>query len=120
MVLPLPPLIQTPLMAKHPPDKLIPLANVEEAPVLVMFSTLADNPPAKVEVPWPAATVIAPPKVEVAVEVATKLPTNNKPFAVVDAKTDEEVLVIVPIIELPEIKLDDWINPAAEIAVDEA
>ena len=39
------------------------------------LKVLADRPPAKVDVPCPAATVMAPPNVEVAVEVAMRLPT---------------------------------------------
>ena len=43
---------------------------------LVMLRVLADRPEAKVDVPCPAETVMAPPKVEVAVEVEIRLPTS--------------------------------------------
>ena len=44
---------------------------------LVMLRVLADRPEAKVDVPCPAETVMAPPKVEVAVEVAMTFPVRN-------------------------------------------
>ena len=68
---------QMPPIAKQPLVKDKPFAKVEDAVVEVMLSKLAERPPANVDVPWPAATVIAPPKVEVAVVVAFKFPTVN-------------------------------------------
>ncbi len=41
---------QVPLIEKHPPVKLIPLAKVEEAVVEVTFSRFVEIPPAKVDV----------------------------------------------------------------------
>ena len=46
---------------------------------LVTFKVLADNPPPNVEVPCPAPTVMAPAKVEVAVEVEMRLPRMTWP-----------------------------------------
>ena len=61
---------QVPRIAKQPAERLKPFAAVFVAlPVSASWS--AERPPAKVEVPCPAPTVIAPAKVEVAVvEVA--------------------------------------------------
>ena len=42
----------------------------------VTFNVFEDNPPPKVLVPDPLATVIAPPKVDVAVEVEIIFPTT--------------------------------------------
>lgn len=61
-----------------------------------MFSELADRPEAKVEVPCPEDTVIAPPKVEVAVEVAITLPAMVCPYRVEDARVVEVVAMIDP------------------------
>ena len=70
--------IQVPLTEKHPLVRSIPLAKVEEAELDVMLRVRAERPAAKVEVPCPADTVSAAPKVEVAlpeiVVVAVPLP----------------------------------------------
>ena len=51
VTVPLPPApIQAPLMAKHPPVKVKPLAKVEVAEIEVIFRALACTPPAKVDV----------------------------------------------------------------------
>ena len=68
-----------PEIEKQPLIRFRPLLNVEEAVVEVMFSVLADNPEANVEVPCPLDTVIAPAKVEVAVLVAIMLPSSACP-----------------------------------------
>ena len=60
--------MQVPNIEKQPPVRLIPFAAVLVA-LPVSASWRAESPPAKVLVPCPAATVIAPAKVEVAVEV---------------------------------------------------
>ena len=54
---------------RQPVARLMPFANVDEP--VVMLSAVAESPPAKVDVPWPAPTVMAAANVEVAVvEVA--------------------------------------------------
>ena len=58
---------QVPLTATQPFVTLRPFAKVEVAVVERMLRTFAERPPAKVEVPCPAPTVIAAAKVEVAV-----------------------------------------------------
>ena len=63
------------MIAKQPLVSDRPLLKVDDAVDDVMFSVLAERPLAKVDVPCPAATVIAPPKVEVAVEVEMREPT---------------------------------------------
>ena len=62
---------QTPAIAKQPPERLKPFAAVLVAPP-VSANWSAETPLAKVLVPCPAPTVIAPPKVEVAVVVPMK------------------------------------------------
>ena len=64
---------QTPLIAKHPPVILIPLAKVDVAEVLVTFSAVVCTPPVKVEVagePKVAAPVVPLKASAAVVEVA--------------------------------------------------
>lgn len=68
---------QVPLTAKQPLTILTPLPKVDDAVVDVRLRIEDDTPDANVDVPCPAATVIAPPKVEVAVEVEMMLPVRN-------------------------------------------
>ena len=74
-----------------------------EVIVPVMLRLVTDTPPAKVLVPCPAETVIAPPNVEVAVEVAMMFPVMILPFRVVLARLDDEVEFIVPTVSEPTI-----------------
>jgi hypothetical protein len=76
----------------------VALVNVSAAKSANEFnlSVFAETAPAKVEVPWPAATVIAPPNVEVAVDVAIKLPKIVWPKSVVDASVADVVADSVP------------------------
>jgi hypothetical protein len=60
------------------------------------LSVFAETAPANVDVPDPAATVIAPPNVEVAVPVAIKLPKIVWPYNVVEASVAEVVAANVP------------------------
>jgi hypothetical protein len=89
-----------PFTEKQPLVRLSPLAKVDDADVDVMFSVFALSPEAKVDVPCPEDTVIAPPKVEVAVDVAMMLPAIVVPYRVVDARVAEEVEVNVPVVRL--------------------
>ena len=69
---------QVPAIAKQPVLRFIPLANVDVPEV--MFSRVAESPPANVLVPCPAPTVMAAPNVLVAVvEVATKFCATTWP-----------------------------------------
>ena len=84
--------MQVPPTVIHPPVSTIPLANVEDAVADVMLSCVADNPPAKVDVPCPAPTVIAAAKVEVAVVEVAKTELKNPCAAdicVVDAPAEK-------------------------------
>lgn len=83
---------------KHPPESWIPLAKVEDAVVEVTLKTDAESPPAKVEVPCPTATVIAPAKVLVAVDVETmepKVPSCAKSDLTKELVVVPEVVVLL-------------------------
>jgi hypothetical protein len=71
-------------------------------PAVEIFA--AERPPAKVEVPEPAATVIAPPNVEVAVDVAIIFPIIARPWSVVEASAAEDVAVNVPYAPFDAVK----------------
>ena len=65
---PLPPPTQVPLILKHPPVRLSPLAADEVAVLLVRFKRFAANPPVKVEVEVTAPDTLRKPcRVEVPV-----------------------------------------------------
>ena len=69
---------QIPFIEKHPVVRFTPFAKVEVAVVDFIFKIPAtESPPANVEVPCPAPTVIAAAKVEVAVVEVAKMLLKN-------------------------------------------
>ena len=98
-------------MAKQPPVRSIPKVPVE---VAVWENLVNEMPAAKVDVPCPAPTVIAPPKVEVAVPAAIKLPPVRRlpafrlPATVEDPETKSAVVVAPVKVAFVNVALVPW------------